>query len=89
MPLQRLCVGDRVPQVCYIRDLAAFFGISRSQAHRRHARGEFTTFALPRLAGAPASFSGAKLIAWRDGQAQTSDALRYFQSARITVARHG
>lgn len=58
-------VGEPIPAVCTITDLARVMRISRCTADRRFKFGLLKAFELPSFGGHP-RFSGKALLAWRD-----------------------
>ncbi len=64
-------VGETLPVVCTVKDVARVFGISESAVHHLKDRGRLRDFLLPALPGDRKSrYSGARLSAWLRGEFQ-------------------
>ncbi len=64
-------VGESLPGVCTVKDVARVFGISESAVHHLKDRGRLRDFLLPSLPGDRKSrYSGARLSAWLRGEFQ-------------------
>jgi len=79
-------VGEPLPQVLVLPDVAAILGVASSQAQRLEHAGELAPFeCLPRI-GTRRRYSGKKLQQWVDGEgvevvapAETSGTRHYFR----------
>jgi len=71
-------VGDTLPAVLVLEDLARLLGISHSRAAHLAAAGEFDAFELTPRIGRRLRYSGAKLQRWLDGPTD-APASRFFQ----------
>lgn len=85
----RFRAGEPLPAVLVLRDLAELLGLGSSRTWELYQRGDFARFELlPKLGNRP-RFSGTKLQAWLEGQAEEPES-RYFKAgrrARLKVAR--
>jgi predicted DNA-binding transcriptional regulator AlpA len=81
----RVRVGDPLPAVLVLRDLAELLGLGSSRVWDLYQAGEFARFELlPRLGNRP-RFSGARFQAWIDGTEMAEPVTagsRYFAAAR-------
>lgn len=57
-------VGEAIPAVCTITDLAKAMRISLATAYRRQGAGQLKAFELTPRVGHP-RYSGARLVAWQ------------------------
>ena len=73
-------VGEPLPGVLYLADLAAMLDVKMSRAYDLQARNELVQFEMRPRIGGIARYSGRKVQQWLDGDAQTQP--RYFKSAR-------
>jgi predicted DNA-binding transcriptional regulator AlpA len=75
--------GETLPAVLVLRDLEELLGLGHSRIWDLYRAGEFARFELrPQLGNRP-RFSGARVQAWIDGEAQPErEPSRYFASAR-------
>jgi hypothetical protein len=73
-------VGDPLPGVLYLGDLAAILELSYGRATHLQAANEFVIFEMRPRVGGTARYSGKKVQAWLDGEAESTQ--RYFKSAR-------
>ena len=72
-------VGEPLPAVLVLEDLAQLLGISHSRAAHLAAAGEFDTFELTPRIGRRLRYSGKKLQAWLDGPPEAATGSRFFQ----------
>jgi hypothetical protein len=87
--IDRLLVGESLPAVCYIEDVARILGMTTSGAHKLRSTGRLRDFLLPALPGdRKARFCGRRLQQWLDGEFQPG---RVFgrRGARLTEQRTG
>lgn len=82
----RVRVGDPLPAILVLRDLAELLGLGHSRVWDLYRAGEFARFELlPRLGNRP-RFSGARIQAWMEGtpavEATPTEGSRFFGSAR-------
>jgi len=74
-------VGEPLPLVLVLEDLAAILGVGRSQAYALEHAGELAPLeCLPRVGGRR-RYSGKKVQAWVDGEGEEVES-RYFQAGR-------
>jgi hypothetical protein len=80
-------VGEPLPQVLVLSDLAAILGVGTTQAWQLEHDGELAKFeCLPRV-GKRRRYSGKKVQAWVDGEGEAAEPSRYFASARKAAGR--
>lgn len=60
-------VGEALPSVCTVADVAKLLGVSTSRVHHMRKDGQLNRFLLSSLGDRKARFSGRLLMAWRDG----------------------
>jgi len=78
-------VGDPLPAVLVVHDLADLLGIGLSRAYELENAGEFVMFELKPRVGKRVRYSGKKVQAWLDGTDLTeplSAGREYFGSAK-------
>jgi hypothetical protein len=73
-------VGEPLPGVLYLGDLAAMLDVKESRAYELQAKNELVQFEMRPRIGGIARYSGTKVQRWLDGEAE--HAPRYFKSAR-------
>jgi hypothetical protein len=77
----RFRVGDPLPAVIYLPDVAAVLDVQMSRAYDLQRTNELRQFELrPRIGGRP-RYSGPKIQRWLDGESMVEEP-RYFRSAR-------
>ena len=74
-------VGEPLPGVLYLDDLAAILELRRTRAYELQATNEFKQFELRPRIGNVARYSGRKVQAWLEGEDAT-EAPRSFAGAR-------
>jgi len=67
-------VGDRLPAVLVLSDLAPIFGLKVSQLGELERAGDLEPFELKPRVGKRARYSGKKLQAWLDGELEPAAA---------------
>lgn len=65
---QRPRVGDPLPAVMVLADLAHIFGVGARRAQQLRASGAFEVFELLPRIGAMPRYSGKRVQAWLDGE---------------------
>lgn len=73
-------VGDPLPGVLYLGDLAAILDVGESRAYDLQSKHELEQFEMRPRVGGIARYSGRKVQLWLDGESQTQP--RYFKAAR-------
>jgi hypothetical protein len=61
-------VGETLPAVCTVSDVARVLGVSVSAVHKLREAGRLREFLLPSLGDRKARYCGRKLQAWLDGE---------------------
>jgi hypothetical protein len=79
-PLQ---VGESLPAVCTVADVARVLGVTPSAVHKLREAGRLREFLLPSLGDRKARYCGRKLQAWLDGEFAST---RSFGRSRHRVA---
>jgi hypothetical protein len=81
----RFLVGDPLPAVLVLRDLADLLGVGSSAVWAMFKRGDLKRFELDKVGNRP-RFSGRKVQAWLDGKSDAepddSEGRRYFSAGR-------
>ena len=75
-------VGEPLPGVLYLADLAAILGVKMSRAYDLQARNELMQFEMRPRIGGIARYSGVKVQRWLEGDDAASTTRRFFASAR-------
>jgi hypothetical protein len=75
-------VGEPLPLVLVLEDLAVILGVGKSRAYQLEHDGELAHLeCLPRV-GKRRRYSGKKVQAWVDGDGAEESTSRYFQAGR-------
>lgn len=72
-------VGELLPGVLYLEDLAAILSVKQARAYQLEKAGELAAFEMRPRIGHRARYSGKKVQQWLDGEGQAS---RFLGSAR-------
>jgi len=67
MPSRPVLLGDTIPLVCGVADVARILGLSLSHVHKMRRQGRLRAFELRSLGG-PVKYSGRLLQQWAEGQ---------------------
>ena len=82
----RYRVGEPLPLVLVLDDIAAILGVGKSQAYQLEHAGELAHLeCLPRIGGRR-RYSGKKVQAWVDAEGDEVES-RYFQAGRKAARR--